>query len=183
MESTRFETLRLCLKKKWLSHTLHYCIMIHRKRMLSFSQLHYKFSAPCSAQNWACLLAYLSLKPWWTGSWKAVPIISFAILQHKVGGPNIGNPHILGEKVERVNRLSQSPHGTLKLLAYLICLSVAIWGHLRCWVWSLFVLDPKLAWCSKFWNSGRLILPSPSVSASSSKVSTEPLIPVACMFT
>lgn len=113
MESTRFETLRFCLKNRWLSHTLHYCIMIHRKRMLSFSQLHYKFSAPCRAQNWACLLAYLSLKPWWTGSWKAVPIISFAILRHKVGGPNIGNPHILGEKVERVNRLSQSPHGTL----------------------------------------------------------------------
>lgn len=45
---------------------------------------------------------------------------------------------------------------------------------------SLLFRDPRLACLNSFWNSGKLILPSPSVSASSSNVSIDPFSPVAC---
>ncbi len=49
------------------------------------------------------------------------------------------------------------------------------------WGWLWLVRDPRLAWCNNFWNSGKLIRPSRSVSASSSSIDTELLSPIACM--
>jgi len=54
--------------------------------------------------------------------------------------------------------------------------------HDQClwWGWLWLVRDPRLAWCNNFWNSGKLIRPSRSVSASSSSIDTELLSPIAC---
>ena len=47
--------------------------------------------------------------------------------------------------------------------------------------WSFFFCSISiLAWRSNFWNSGKLILPSLSMSASSSTLSIDPLNPVYC---